>query len=113
MNFSISYALKSLFTYTREMLHYVVYHFIERHTVLSSLQCGFFAPKFRESSLFENVTDEMVETFAVCGTENECRKKTGEYRNYIDLPILSAPHYFIDFELVKNFQNRVLRAFGK
>lgn len=40
-------------------------------------------------------------------------KKIGEYRNYIDLPILSAPHYFIDFELVKKFQNRILRAFGK
>lgn len=26
-------------------------------------------------SMFENVTDEMVETFAVCGTEDECRKK--------------------------------------
>lgn len=64
-------------------------------------------------SMFENVTDEMVETFAVCGTEDECRKKIGEYRNYIDLPILSAPHYFIDFELVKKFQNRILRAFGK
>jgi len=35
MNFSISYALKSLFTYTREHLQYVVHHFIGCHAILS------------------------------------------------------------------------------
>jgi probable F420-dependent oxidoreductase len=63
-------------------------------------------------SMISNVTDDMVEAFSVCGTADECKKKINEYRNFIDLPILSAPHYFIDFELVKKFQKAILETFG-
>ena len=48
--------------------------------------------------MIDCVTDDMVNTFAVVGTPDECRTKIEQYRDYIDLPILSAPHYYLDFE---------------
>ncbi len=59
------------------------------------------------------VTDDMVDTFAVVGTPSECSKKVDEYREYIDLPILSAPHYYIDFEEVKQYQDAILDTFSQ
>jgi probable F420-dependent oxidoreductase len=64
-------------------------------------------------SMIENVSDDMVETFAVVGNADECRRKVEEYREYLDLPILSAPHYFLDFEEVKEYQRAILEVFGK
>jgi alkanesulfonate monooxygenase SsuD/methylene tetrahydromethanopterin reductase-like flavin-dependent oxidoreductase (luciferase family) len=78
------------------------------------------AQKIREAffkkdikSMIENVTDEMVETFAVVGDPDECRKRIHEYREHLDLPILSAPHYFLDFEEVKHYQRAIVETFGK
>ena len=64
-------------------------------------------------SMIENVTDDMVEAFAVVGDKDECRKRINEYREHLDLPILSAPHYFLDFEEVKEYQRAILETFGK
>jgi len=64
-------------------------------------------------SMIENVTDDMVDSFAVVGDADECRKKIEEYREFVDLPILSAPHYFLDFEEVKKYQKAILETFGK
>ncbi|HZX15146.1 MAG TPA: LLM class flavin-dependent oxidoreductase [Thermodesulfobacteriota bacterium] len=78
------------------------------------------AQKIREAffkrdikSMIENVTDDMVEAFAVVGDKDECRKRINEYREYLDLPILSAPHYFLDFDEVKEYQRAILETFGK
>lgn len=57
------------------------------------------------------VTDEMVDTFAVVGTPGECRKRIEQYRRHIDLPILSAPHYYLDFEEVREYQRAILETF--
>jgi alkanesulfonate monooxygenase SsuD/methylene tetrahydromethanopterin reductase-like flavin-dependent oxidoreductase (luciferase family) len=59
------------------------------------------------------VSDDMVNTFAVVGTASKCRKRIDGYREYLDLPILSAPHYFLDFEEVKGFQDAILDTFGQ
>ncbi len=64
-------------------------------------------------TMINSVTDEMVHTFAVVGTPSECVKKIDEYRDYIDLPILSAPHYYLDFEEVKLYQNSIIDTFGQ
>jgi len=72
---------------------------------------AFFKRDFK--SMIENVTEEMVETFAVVGDADECRKKIHEYTEYLDLPILSAPHYFLDFDEVKVYQRAILETFGK
>jgi probable F420-dependent oxidoreductase len=64
-------------------------------------------------SMIENVSDDMVRTFAVVGDSDECRRGVGEYRRYVDLPILSAPHYFLDFEEVKGYQRALLDTFGR
>jgi alkanesulfonate monooxygenase SsuD/methylene tetrahydromethanopterin reductase-like flavin-dependent oxidoreductase (luciferase family) len=64
-------------------------------------------------SMIKHVTDDMVGTFAVVGDAVECRKKIDEYRKLIDLPVLSAPHYYIDFEEVSEYQVSLLEAFGK
>lgn len=64
-------------------------------------------------TMINSVSDDMVNTFAVVGTPSECRKKIDEYREYIDLPILSAPHYYLDFEEVKQYQDSILDTFGQ
>lgn len=64
-------------------------------------------------TMVSRVTDEMVDTFAVVGNKDDCIKKVGQYKELIDLPILSAPHYFIDFELVEKLQKGILETFGK
>jgi probable F420-dependent oxidoreductase len=64
-------------------------------------------------SMIENVNDDMVEAFAIVGDADECRKKVNKYKDYIDLPILSAPHYFLDFGEVREYQRGILETFGK
>ena len=63
-------------------------------------------------SMLSNVTDDMVNAFSVVGDADECRKRIDEYREYLDLPILSAPHYFLDFQEVRHFQDNIFEAFG-
>lgn len=63
--------------------------------------------------MIKSVSDDMVNTFAVVGSASECRKKIDEYREYLDLPILSAPHYYLDFEEVKKYQSAIIHTFGQ
>jgi probable F420-dependent oxidoreductase len=65
------------------------------------------------ASMIKYVTDDMVGTFAVVGDAGECRKKIDEYRELIDLPVLSAPHYYIDFEEVSEYQRSILEVFSR
>ena len=46
------------------------------------------------------------------GIVEEVLKKIDAYKQYIDLPILSAPHYFLDFEEVREYQNKIFDSFG-
>lgn len=62
--------------------------------------------------MVENVSDDMLETFAVVGPADRCRKKIENCANFLDLPILSAPHYFLDPGQVAMYQNRIVEAFG-
>jgi len=64
-------------------------------------------------TMIKSVSNDMVNTFAVVGNPDECRKKVNEYRAHIDLPILSAPHYFLDFEEVKEYQDAIIDTFGQ
>jgi len=64
-------------------------------------------------AMIKSVSDDMVNTFAVVGSASECRNRIGEYREYLDLPILSAPHYFLDFEEVKKYQTAIIDTFGQ
>ena len=64
------------------------------------------------NAMIENVTDEMAETFAIAGSPEECRRRVAEYRDYIDLPILSAPHYYLDFDEVREYQRAILDTFS-
>ena len=62
--------------------------------------------------MISHVTDDMVGTFAVVGDAGQCIKKIEEYRRLIDLPVLSAPHYYIDFEEVSEYQTSILETFA-
>lgn len=64
------------------------------------------------AAMIEGVTDDMISTFAVVGVADECRRKIDKYRELIDLPVLSAPHYFLDFEEVAEYQKSILEVFG-
>ena len=83
-------------------------HGFERET--QKIREAYFSGDF--DSMFESVTDEMVNTFAVVGETDAVRKKVDTYREYIDLPILSAPHYFLDFEEVRQYQKNIFDVFG-
>ncbi len=63
-------------------------------------------------SMVENVSDDMLDTFAIVGTADQCRKKLQDYREFLDLAILSAPHYYLEPEQVRMYQNRIVEAFG-
>lgn len=63
--------------------------------------------------MVNSVSDDMVNTFAVVGTPSECRNKIDEYREFVDLPILSAPHYYMNFQEVKQYQDSILDTFGQ
>ncbi len=62
--------------------------------------------------MIRNVSDDMLETFAIVGTVDQCREKVGDYRGILDLPILSAPHYYLEPEQVTMYQKRIVEAFG-
>ncbi|MEE9252967.1 MAG: LLM class flavin-dependent oxidoreductase [Thermodesulfobacteriota bacterium] len=64
-------------------------------------------------SMIKNVSDEMVRAFAVVGDVDQCRRRVQEYRRYVDLPILSAPHYYLDFDEVGEYQKAILEIFGR
>lgn len=63
-------------------------------------------------AMIKGVSDEMVQAFAVVGDEEHCRERVEEYRKYVDLPVLSAPHYFLDFKEVREYQERLIEAFA-
>ena len=63
-------------------------------------------------SMIAGVSDDMVDAFAVVGDAEHCRSRVNEYREHMDLPILSAPHYFIDFREVREYQEGLLEAFA-
>lgn len=63
-------------------------------------------------AMIAGVSDDMVDTFAVVGDAEHCREKVEEYRKYIDLPVLSVPHYFLDFKEVREYQERLIAAFA-
>lgn len=63
--------------------------------------------------LIDSVPDEMVNTFAIVGDENYFLEKLEKYRNLINLPILSVPHYFIDYKDVLKYQNNLIELFSR
>ncbi len=63
--------------------------------------------------MIRQVTDEMVDCFSVVGSAERCIEKIEKYREVIDLPILSAPHYFIDHRQLEKFQEEIIKTFGK
>jgi probable F420-dependent oxidoreductase len=63
-------------------------------------------------SMIKCVNGDMVDAFAVVGNAEECRRKVEEYREFIDLPILSAPHYYLDFDEVGEYQRAIFDVFG-
>lgn len=63
-------------------------------------------------AMIENVTDDMLDTFAIVGTADECRNKLDGCSDYLDLPILSAPHYYLGPEQVEMYQKRIIETFG-
>jgi len=63
--------------------------------------------------LIESVPDEMVNTFAIVSDEKHFLEKLEKYRNLIDLPILSVPHYYIDYKDVLKYQNSLFKIFSR
>ncbi len=63
--------------------------------------------------MIESVPDKMVDLFAIVGDKKYCLEKIEHYRKLIDLPILSVPHYFIDYKDVQQYQLRLIELFSQ
>ncbi len=61
--------------------------------------------------MIDNVTDEMVTNFAICGTPEEAKEQLNYYIDILDLPILSPPHYYLEKSIVESYQNEILENF--
>ena len=53
----------------------------------------------------------MVEKFALVGNRDEVKEGMLEFKNFIDLPILTAPHYYLNHEKLEIYQNEILETF--
>ena len=63
-------------------------------------------------TMINSVPDRMVDDFSVVGNKFQCVDKINKYREFIDLPILSVPHYFIDYNDVKQYQQNLIELFS-
>ncbi|MEE2974873.1 MAG: LLM class flavin-dependent oxidoreductase [Thermodesulfobacteriota bacterium] len=63
------------------------------------------------NGMINNVSNEMVENFAICGSPDEAKEQLVEYKEFVSLPILSAPHYYLDDKEVEEYQNQILLTF--
>ena len=61
--------------------------------------------------MMDNVSDEMVTSFSIVGSQTEVSDKLEEYKKYLDLPILTAPHYYLEKEIVEEYQGNILETF--
>ena len=64
-----------------------------------------------KEEIIKNVSDEMVADFAICGSREEAKEKIMEYQKILSLPILSAPHYYLDETTVRYYQDQILETF--
>jgi alkanesulfonate monooxygenase SsuD/methylene tetrahydromethanopterin reductase-like flavin-dependent oxidoreductase (luciferase family) len=58
------------------------------------------------------VTDEMLETMAVAGTAGECRDRIADRAGHADRLLLGAPVVATDPELLRDYHQAILDAFG-
>tara|TARA_Y100000590_G_scaffold55506_2_gene58131 strand:- start:4737 stop:5735 length:999 start_codon:yes stop_codon:yes gene_type:complete len=63
------------------------------------------------SEMIKNVTDDMVKNFSICGSPDDAKHQLEDYKKIIDLPILTAPHYYLDEDVVSKYQNNILEHF--
>ena len=64
-------------------------------------------------SMIRSVSDDMVDAFAVVGDPEHCRRRVREYGEYMDLSVLSAPHYFLDYGEVRKYQEELIGVFSR
>ncbi len=65
------------------------------------------------TKMINSVPDRMVDIFSIVGDKKSCLNRINKYREIIDLPILSVPHYFIDFGDVKIYQNNLIELLNE
>ena len=59
----------------------------------------------------KKVKDEMVKDFAICGNRDDALSQLENYNDLLSFPILTAPHYYLDPETVKEYQDEILETF--
>ena len=62
-------------------------------------------------TMIKNVSDEMVEKFAIVGSEEEVNDEIVKYKDILDLPILTGPHYYLNEDKLEFYQNQILETF--
>ena len=64
-----------------------------------------------KEEMINNVSDEMVKDFAICGNRDDALSQLENYNDLLSFPILTAPHYYLDPETVKEYQDEILETF--
>ena len=78
---------------------------------LSKIRSAYFDNDIK--TMIASVPDRMVDIFAIVGSSQHCAEQIDIYREIIDLPILSVPHYFIDYQDVSQYQKRLIELFNR
>ncbi len=58
-----------------------------------------------------SVNSSNVSTIPIVGSEEEVNDEIVKYKDILDLPILTAPHYYLNEEKLEFYQNQILETF--
>lgn len=64
-----------------------------------------------KDEMIKNVSNDMVKDFAICGNREDALAQVENYKKLLSLPILTAPHYYLNRDVVKEYQDEILETF--
>tara|TARA_B100000579_G_scaffold99783_1_gene79270 strand:+ start:21501 stop:22502 length:1002 start_codon:yes stop_codon:yes gene_type:complete len=64
-----------------------------------------------KEEMIKNVSDEMVKDFAICGNRDDALSQLNNYNDLLSFPILTAPHYYLESGVVRQYQDEILETF--
>ena len=64
-----------------------------------------------KDEMIQNVPDQMVKDFAICGSREDAIDQLNKYKEILSFPILTAPHYYLEKNVVRMYQDEILETF--
>jgi len=64
-----------------------------------------------KTEMIKNVSNDMVKDFAICGSRSDALEQLEQYKEVLTFPILTAPHYYLEKDTVRMYQDQILETF--